>query len=62
MDYLTLFYYIIGGIFCALVLAGLQRKFASHTIVNGFMDMDKLRAICPELFKKKDEPSDGRNS
>jgi hypothetical protein len=44
----------IGGLIVALLaLAGLQRKFFPHTIANGFMDLDKLKDICPELFKKK---------
>lgn len=54
MDYLEImeiFLWIIG----LLAFAGIQRIFFPHTAVNGFMDLDKLKAICPELFISKDK-------
>lgn len=44
---------LIGGIIGSLIYAGLQRIFFPHTAVNGFMDVDKLKEMCPEVFEKE---------
>jgi hypothetical protein len=36
-----------------LVFAGLRRRHAKETLVNGFMDMDKAKELCPEIFDRK---------
>lgn len=55
MEYIETILWIIGIVILLLAFAGLQRTFFPHTMVNGFMDMDKLKAICPELFECKDK-------
>ena len=47
-----------GFIVLLLALAGIQRQFFPHTLVNGFMNLEKLKAICPELFKEKNTQND----
>jgi hypothetical protein len=42
----------VGMVLGGLIYAGLQRIFFPHTAVNAFMDMDKLKEFCPELFKQ----------
>lgn len=55
MDYFTIILWVVGVIIALLAYAGLQRKFFPHSIANGFMSMDKLKDICPELFVKKND-------
>lgn len=37
--------------FAGLIIAGLQRRFSSETLVNGFMNKDKAEDLCPSIFK-----------
>ena len=48
-------YLAIGIIVGGLVFAGLQRKFSSETLANGFMSCDKAETIAPTIFKKDDK-------
>lgn len=43
---------IIGFIVVYLIFAGLQRRFSPHTLINGYMDEEKAKDICPDVFKK----------
>lgn len=52
MEFFEIILWVIGVIGVFLILAGLQRKFSPQTMANGFMSMDKLKEICPELFKR----------
>ena len=58
MSWLEIFFLAIGSTFFFLIFAGLQRKFSPETLANAFMSLDKLKAICPELFTKKEKKSD----
>lgn len=53
MEYIEVIFWVIGTIALLLAMAGLQRIFSPETLVDGFMDLDKLKNICPELFKCK---------
>jgi hypothetical protein len=55
MEIFEIILWMIGIIVLFLVVVGLQRIFSAHTLVNGFMDLDKLKAICPELFNRKEK-------
>lgn len=46
-----------SGIVLLLTLAGLQRTFSPETL-KAFMDIDKLKTICLELFKCKKSKGD----
>jgi hypothetical protein len=56
MEYIESILWVVGSVAFFLTFAGLQRMFFPHTIANGFMDLDKLKEICPELFKKNNNP------
>lgn len=58
MDFLEGILLIIAFLVGGLILAGFQRMYFPHTMVNGFMNLDKLKAICPELFKPQDDKKD----
>ncbi len=58
MEYIEMALWIIGIFVFFLICGGLQRAFFPHTLVNGFMDLDKLEAICPQLFKPKEKDED----
>jgi hypothetical protein len=64
MEILETVLWIVGVIVFLLAFAGLQRAFFPHAMVNGFMDLDKLKAICPELFnrKEKDKRDDSKKN
>jgi len=47
--------WIILSLFGYLVLAGLIRKFASHTLLNGFMSKEQADNVFPEWRKQKKE-------
>lgn len=47
--------WIILSLFGCFVLAGLIRKFASHTLVNGFMSKEQAEDVFPEWRKQKKE-------
>lgn len=53
--------YIIGGIVLLLAFAGLQRIFFPHKMVDGYMDLDKLKEVCPEIFDRKQEDNKSKN-
>lgn len=42
---------LIGVAIIYLIYAGLQRSHSSYTLVNGYMDLDKFREVCPEIFE-----------
>ena len=48
--------YVVGLVLGGLIIAGLQRRFSSETLINGFMDKDKAEDLAPTIFKKE-EPS-----
>lgn len=39
-------------VFGWIILAGLQRRFASETLINGFMNKDKAADLALTIFKK----------
>ncbi len=41
---------VIGMVFVFIVIAALQRRFSSETLVNGFMDYEKGKEIAPTIF------------
>lgn len=47
-------YLVVGIIIGGLVFAGLQRRYSSETLANGFMNRDKGESIAPTIFKKDD--------
>jgi hypothetical protein len=53
-------FYGVGIVVVGLIWAALQRRFAPHTIINGYMDLEKAQDICPEVFGK-DEKGDMPN-
>jgi hypothetical protein len=55
MEYAETILWMVGGVLILLAFAGLQRSYFPHTMVNGFMDMEKLKIICPEVFKRKEK-------
>lgn len=52
MEYIYSLLWMIFGVVALLGFSGLQRIFFPHTIANGYMDIDKLKTITPELFEK----------
>lgn len=42
-----------GVIFTMLIIAGLKRRFASETLANGCMDLEKGSEIAPNIFPPK---------
>jgi hypothetical protein len=55
MEYIEFILWFVGLVVVCLIFGGLQRTFFPHTLANGFMDLEKLKDLCPELFIKKDE-------
>lgn len=45
--------YIISVTFACLLFAGLVRKFAPASLINGYMDKGKAEELAPEIFKKE---------
>ena len=52
MKFLIVF---LGSALAYLIFAGLQRRFSSETVANGFMDKEKGKEIAPTFFEKESE-------
>ena len=42
---------ILGIIALLLAYSAFQRKFFPQSLINGYMSMEMLEAICPEIYK-----------
>lgn len=50
---MTFILLILGVLVGSLAIAGLARMFSPESLANGFMSLDKLKALCPKLFERK---------
>lgn len=52
---MELLFWVLGAIFVVFIVGALQRIFFPQTLINGFMDSDKVQNIYPEIFENRQE-------
>ena len=50
----------VVSVIVGLLVAALQRRFSSETLINGWMEYEKGRAMAPTIFKAKAPDNDTR--